>query len=104
MSASGAKFKLYIGGQQTMNSVETIERSPTLREQRDERRKPAGAAAGRVKLADRYRRNAMVAWNPDWQVAVLTAVRKLGLAAALTDTARAEVERCLSWDEFRPRF
>ena len=87
-----------------MNAVETIERPPTLREQRDERRQPAGAAAGRVKLADRHRRNAIVDWNTDWQVAVLIAVRKLGLEAALTDAARAEVECCLSSDEFHPRF
>ena len=90
----------------TMNMIETIDEVAALPGQLDDHGKTAGAASMRIKvqLIDPHRSDAMVAWTtnaPFWQGAVMTAIRKLGMEAALTGAARAEVERCLERDTRR---
>ena len=84
-----------------MNSVETIERPPTARARCDEQGQPPGAATGRARPVERSRVGVAVAWNCGWHAAVIATVHKLGLEAALTDAARAEVERCLEQQAWR---
>ena len=83
-----------------MNISDTMEELPALQGQRDEPGKAAGAATMRSnsRFVERHRGATTVAWTADtrcWQQAVLSAVVKLGLEAALTGVARAEVDRCL---------
>ena len=90
----------------TMNMVETIEKLSLLQGQCDEGGKTAGAATmcSNFQIVERQRSDTTVDWvtnTPCWQDAVMTAVRKLGMQAALTGVAHAEVERCLEQDHRR---
>jgi hypothetical protein len=87
----------------TMNGVETIDEVAAVWGPQG---KAEGAAAMSIKVqpVDRHRSDATVAWTtnpPSWQAAVLTAVLKLGMDAALTGSARAEVRRYLQEDRQR---
>ena len=81
-----------------MNSVTVIEKPPRPRVQPDEHRRLSGVATGRVNLVERHRSDA------GWHAAVITAVLKLGLEAALTDAARTEVELYLEREHLRGEF
>jgi hypothetical protein len=89
-----------------MNRHETIEELPALPGQHDECGNAAGAATarGNVQIVERHCGATAVAWTADtpfWQEAVLTAVWKLGMEAALTGVAHAEVERFLEQEHRR---
>jgi hypothetical protein len=90
----------------TMNRFETIEELPLLQGQCNDRGKTAGTAAmcNNFQIIERQRSDTTVDWTADtpyWQGVVMTAVRKLGMEAALTDAARAEVERYLEHNHRR---
>lgn len=91
-----------------MNTIKTIDKAVAVRRQFDIRGITAVAAntCSVVAIVEQNRNDTMATWSaiaPFWQDAVTTAVRKLGMKAALTGAALAEVERSLERDRPRQR-
>ena len=86
-----------------MNIGETIDEVAPVREQHHKHGKTAGTSttSATFQIIEEHRSDTFVAWSaapPFWQDAVMSAIRNLGMDAALTSAALAEVKRFLERD------